>query len=140
MRYRPRTVIGSAALAILVAALLGCGGSNKNSRPTPGFNPTVVIGDSLSAGFQNGSLLDSQQPNGWASLVAKQAGFKLVLPLIAPPGAPAVLQLVSLGPPPVTKQASGISPGRDNPTAQPYDIAVPGHNLVDVINRTPVLT
>lgn len=141
MCYRRRTVLVSAALAVLVAALLGCGssGSNKNTSATPGFNTTVVIGDSLSAGFQNGSLLDSQQPNGWASLLAKQAGFKLVLPLIAPPGAPAVLQLVSLGPPPVTQQASGISSGRDNPTAQPYDIAVPGHNLVDVINRTPVL-
>jgi lysophospholipase L1-like esterase len=61
------------------------------------------------------------------------------LPLIAPPGAPAVLQLVSLGPPPVTKQAPGISPGRDNPSQQPYDVAVPGHSLDDIINRVPVL-
>jgi lysophospholipase L1-like esterase len=134
-------LLASAALAATVAAVIGCGSSNSgaNSSSTPGFETTVVIGDSLSAGFQNGSLLDSQQPNGWASLVAKQAGFKLVLPLIAPPGAPAVLQLVSLGPPPVTQQASGTSPGRDNPTQQPYDIAVPGHTLDDVINRTPVL-
>jgi phospholipase/lecithinase/hemolysin len=141
MPYSRPSLLVSALLAIIVAAVLGCGSgsSSKNSGVTPGFATTVVIGDSLSAGFQNGSLLDSQQPNGWASLIAKQAGFKLVLPLIAPPGAPAVLQLVSLGPPPVTRQSSGTSPGRDNPTAQPYDIAVPGHSLDDVINRVPVL-
>jgi len=141
MRCHPRVLLASAALASCVAAVIGCGSSKSsaNSSSTPGFGTTVVIGDSLSAGFQNGSLLDSQQPNGWASLVAKQAGFQLVLPLVGPPGAPAVLQLVSLGPPPVTQQATGTSPGRDNPTQQPYDIAVPGHLLNDVINRTPIL-
>lgn len=139
MPCHPRSVFSFAALAVSAAVVIGCGSSNKNTSSTPGFATTVVIGDSLSAGFQNGSLLDSQQPNGWASLVATQARFKLTLPLIASPGAPAVLQLVSLGPPPVTKQASGTSPGRDNPTVQPYDIAVPGHNLTDVINRTPIL-
>lgn len=141
MPCHPRVLLASATLAASVAAVIGCGSSNSSAKSssTPGFGTTVVIGDSLSAGFQNGSLLDSQQPNGWASLVAKQAGFQLVLPLIAPPGAPAVLQLVSLGPPPVIKQASGTSPGRDNPTQQPYDLAVPGHNLSDIISRTPIL-
>jgi len=140
MPCNSRLLFASAALAISLAAAIGCGSSNnKNTSATPGFATTVVIGDSLSAGFQNGSLLDTQQPNGWASLLAKQAGFQLTLPLIAPPGAPAVLQLVSVGPPPVTKQAAGTSSGRDNPTQQPYDLAVPGQNLVDVIDRVPVL-
>lgn len=101
------------------------------------FTTTVFIGDSLTAGFQNGSLLDTQQPNGYANLIAKQAGFQLVLPLIAPPGAPAVLQLVSIGPPPVIQQESGITTGRDNPTVQATDLAVPGHMLTDLINREP---
>ena len=139
MSCHPRLVLASAALSLSVAVVIGCGSNKKNTSSTPGFETTIVIGDSLSAGVQNGSLLDSQQPNGWASLIAKQAGFNLPLPLIAPPGAPAVLQLVSLGPPPVTMQASGTSPGRDNPTVQPYDLAVPGQNLTDVINRTPIL-
>jgi lysophospholipase L1-like esterase len=141
MRLPRNLLIASAALAVVVAGVLGCGSSSSSSSnsATPGFESTVVIGDSLSAGFQNGSLLDSQQPNGWASLVAKQAGFNLVLPLIATPGAPSVLQLVSLGPPPVLEPASGTSMGRDNPLAQPYDLAVPGHTLNDLINTTPVL-
>jgi lysophospholipase L1-like esterase len=72
-------------------------------------------------------------------LVAKQANFSLALPLIASPGVPAVLELVSLGPPPVIQQAFGISIGRSNPVTQPYDLAVPGHLLNDVINTAPVL-
>jgi hypothetical protein len=132
------------ALAVSVG-LAGCElynrltGTGGGTSSTPGFGTTVVIGDSLSAGFMNGSLLDSQQPNGWASLVAKQANFSLALPLIASPGVPAVLQLVSLGPPPLIQQEGGISIGRDDPLKQPYDLAVPGHLLHDVINTGPVL-
>jgi|CZKL01.1.fsa_nt_gi lysophospholipase L1-like esterase len=132
------------ALITFVACPVGCGffDSSKSTTPTatpPNFTATVVIGDSLSAGFQNGSLLDTQQPNGWASLVAKRIGFTLTLPLIAPPGAPAVLELTSLGPPPVITQSSGTSTGRDNSTIQPNDLAVPGHQLNDVINYAPPL-
>jgi lysophospholipase L1-like esterase len=145
LKKRIRAVALALCVAAALAGLAGCElyntltGTGDTSSSTPGFATTVVIGDSLSAGFQNGSLLDSQQPNGWASLVAKQANFSLALPLIASPGVPAVLELFSLGPPPVIQQASGISIGRDDPLTQPYDLAVPGHLLNDVINTAPVL-
>ncbi len=145
LKKQLRAVSVALCAAAAFAGLAGCGlydsltGTGGGTSSTPGFATTVVIGDSLSAGYQNGSLLDSQQPNGWASLVAKQAGFSLALPLIASPGVPAVLELESLGPPPVIQQASGISIGRTNPVTQPYDLAVPGHLLNDVINTGPVL-
>jgi lysophospholipase L1-like esterase len=145
LKRRIRAVSAVLCALAVSAGLAGCElynqltGTGGTTSSTPGFTTTVVIGDSLSAGFQNGSLLDSQQPNGWASLVAKQANFSLALPLIASPGAPAVLELVSLGPPPVIQQAGGISIGRDDPLTQPYDLAVPGHLLNDVINTAPVL-
>lgn len=140
-----RRLLAFALSSSLLVAPIGCGlFSSNNSRGgggsgAPSFSNTIVIGDSLSAGFQNGSLLDSQQPNGWASLVAKQANFNLVLPLIAAPGTPAVLELTSVDPPPLIKQASGISTGRDNPSVQPTDLAVPGHKLNDLINAAPTL-
>lgn len=147
MTHSDRSLLSAGVAGFLCLALSGCGlfssnsGSNNSGGggPTgpPSFATTVVIGDSLSAGFQNGSLLDTQQPNGWASLVATQAKFNLVLPLIAPPGTPAVLQLVSVGPPPVIQQASGTSTGRDDTSVQPTDLAVPGHLLHDVINYAP---
>lgn len=142
MTHKSRLLALSFFICLLISSLIGCGTSRNESGGSTASNPpsfatTVVIGDSLSAGFQNGSLLDSQQPHGWASLVAIQANFHLTLPLIAPPGAPAVLQLVSLGPPPVITQVSGVTSGRDNPEVQPTDLAVPGHLLGDLINRTP---
>ncbi len=102
------------------------------------FSRVVVLGDSISAGFQNGSLMDRQQPNGWASLVAAQAGFKLTLPLIGAPGFPAVYQLVGSTFPPVVQQEPGSTAGRDNPLAQINDFAVPGYNLYQLLNAAPV--
>src|SRR5262245_33892865 len=52
----------------------------------------VVVGDSLSAGFQNDSLHELQQPHGYAKLIAESAGVDLVLPLIGAPGFPNVLE------------------------------------------------
>jgi phospholipase/lecithinase/hemolysin len=147
-RYRP------AAATLLLTLLTGCGGSTTTppvTAPTPAptpaptaaanpFTNVVFIGDSLSAGFQNGSLLDTQQPHGFASLIAQQANFPITLPLIAPPGYPAVYQLISAGFPPNIQQEPGTTTGRDNPTIQPSDLAVPGHLLHDLINTAPLAT
>jgi lysophospholipase L1-like esterase len=103
------------------------------------FSKVVFAGDSLSAGFQSGSLLDSQQPNGWNVLFAKQVGASVSQPLIAYPGAPAVLQLTALTPLPVVTSVAGTSSGRDNPTIQPTDIAVPGAFLSDLLYTQPLL-
>ena len=138
---RPRFACTPVALALVL--LSGCGGSSstptKPPSPPPSnpFASVVFIGDSLTAGFENGSLLDTQQPNGYASLVAQQAKFSITLPLIAPPGLPGVLKLISAGFPPDIEQTSGISTGRDNPSEQPTDLAVPGHKLHDLINAAP---
>ena len=99
----------------------------------------VVVGDSLSAGFQNGSLIETAQVNGYAALVAAQAGVSLPLPLIASPGFPNVLTLVSPGPPPVIAPAPGASTGRVNPLQQPFNLAVPGHKVQDALTTRPNL-
>lgn len=136
---------------VLIASLMllvfsGCGDqisppvlSGSPSQNAGNFSNVVFVGDSLTAGFQNGSLLDTQQPNGYASLIAQQANFSIALPLIAPPGAPAVLQLDSLGPPPVITPVSGTTTGRDDLKLQATDVAVPGHTLYDLINTQPSL-
>jgi lysophospholipase L1-like esterase len=99
----------------------------------------VVVGDSLSAGFQSGSLIESAQVNGYAALLAEQAGVQLPLPLIAAPGVPNVLTLVSPGPPPVIAPAPGVSPGRVDPFLQPFNLAVPGHRVQDALTARPNL-
>src|SRR5260370_27128612 len=96
----------------------------------------VVVGDSLSAGFQNGSLLDSQQVHGYANLIAQQAETNLPLPLISFPGVPNVLEF-NPTPPPKIVRATGPLGNRENPLVQVFDLAVPGANLHDVLFTRP---
>ncbi len=115
---------------------------SKDSPPTVRF---VVVGDSISAGVQNFSLLDTQQPHGYASVIARQAGWPLILPLVPYPGAPNKLHLVSLGPPIEVEPVSGSLPAppvppRDNPDKQPTNIAVPGLTVSSALTMRPSLT
>jgi lysophospholipase L1-like esterase len=135
-------------LPVFAAAVLLSGCSDKITSPTltgspsanaGNFSNVVFVGDSLSAGFQSGTLMDSFQPNGWNVLLATQAGFKIEQPLIAYPGVPAALQLTAITPTPVVSSVAGTSPGRDNLTIQPTDIAVPGATLYDLLYTQPLL-
>jgi lysophospholipase L1-like esterase len=67
----------------------------------------VVVGDSLSAGVQNGTLTERYQRSGYASLLAAQAGVDLPLPPLA-----------------------GGGPTAGAPT-QPRNLAVSGARLAD---------
>ncbi len=151
MKMNTRSVLLFSSLTAVVGlSLLGCNGSgatateqmqaNKTlqAQNAGNFSNTIFLGDSLTAGFQSGSLLDTTQVHGWAPVLAAQAGFGIVQPLIAYPGAPNVLQLESLGPPPVITSAPGTTSGRDNFATQPTDLAVPGALLNDVMNTVPL--
>src|ERR1700680_4370673 len=91
MHMNEASLLRRCAIILTLLALVGCGGRSATQLQTQGqknagnFSNTVFIGDSLTAGYQSGSLLDSQQVNGWAPLVAKQAGFNIIQPLIAYP-------------------------------------------------------
>lgn len=138
--------IVTALTAVALLSMSSCGGSSAPSSGAgtttmpiaPGnFSTTVFVGDSLTAGFQSGSLLDTAEVHGWAPLVAAQAGFNIVQALIAAPGAPATLILKSVNPLSIVT-ASGITTGRDNPSSQVTDLAVPGATLNDTLSTVPV--
>lgn len=101
----------------------------------------VVVGDSISAGVQNISLLGTQQPNGYASLVAAQAGVPLILPLIAYPGLPNVLELTFNGSLDFIQAVPGPPPAkpRVNPNVQPTNLAVPGFSVAAALAPPSVL-
>lgn len=134
MKLTTFATVLSALFCFLVPQL-----ANAQNGPKADFSRLVVVGDSLSAGFQNFSLLDTQQPHGYASLVAQQAGTSLTLPLVPYPGVPNVMTLVSLGPPPVIGPVSGTVPAipRDNPSQQPTNLAVPGVTISQVLTQKP---
>ena len=108
-----------------------------NAAPKADLSKLVVVGDSLSAGFQNGSLLGSQQVHGYAAVLADRARVALPLPLIAEPGIPNALYLVSPGPPPDYRNTAGPLWGRVDYSLQPMDLAVPGHAVRDALNTRP---
>jgi lysophospholipase L1-like esterase len=146
MKMNTRSV--SLLSSLLAIALAGCSSGSSNplapiqaaqAKNAGNFSNTVFLGDSLTAGYQSGSLLDTQQVHGWAPVLATQANFSIVQPLIAYPGAPNVLKLVSVGPPPVITTATGTTTGRDNFATQVTDLAVPGALLNDVMNTVPLI-
>lgn len=93
----------------------------------------VVVGDSLSAGFQNFSLYHlppSGQTAGFASLVATQAKLDLTLPLISYPGIPPALRLIPGG----IIREQGIGQ-RENPQTRATNLSVPGFSMSDAISH-----
>jgi lysophospholipase L1-like esterase len=131
--------------------LISCGESSLNSnsfgspeveRPNPtavanaqNFSSVVFLGDSLTAGAQNGSLLDTQQVHGYAALIAQQTNTPITQPLLAAPGVPNVMQL-SLDPLGIVVE-HGQSQGRDNPGQMLTNFAVPGATLADIAFNNP---
>jgi len=100
----------------------------------------IFVGDSLSAGFQNFSLFDSDsmpdvpvggQKHGFAALIARQAGIEINLPLISVPGIPPMLMISSTG---QITRVTGIGT-RENPAIQTLDLSVPGYSLKDALAR-----
>ncbi len=81
--------------------------------------------------------MESQQTNGIAAWIARQARIQLPLPLIAEPGIPNVLTLVSAGPPPEIVPAPGSSTGRVDILTQTLNLAVPGHRVIDALEKRP---
>jgi hypothetical protein len=110
--------------------------TSVNARPVP--QQFVVVGDSLSAGVQNFSLLDVQQPNGYASVIAKQAGWQLCLPLVPFPGVPNKLEMQPNG---SIAPVDGTLPfpPRDQPNVQANNIAVPGLTVASALTLRPSL-
>lgn len=140
-------------LQLILAAvfLFGTGMCEESFALSGGKRPAdlsrlVIVGDSLSAGVQNFSLHEDFQPNSYAALIARQAGAELPLPLIARPGVPQPMTLVSPGPPPVVVQPfgipcllpdTGVFTCRRDPFSQPYNISVPNLKIDEVLNYRP---
>jgi lysophospholipase L1-like esterase len=92
--YRVRFLASLLALALLApAAALAV------NTGTADFTNYVSAGDSLTAGFMSGSLVDVSQRNSYPALIAAQAGVAdFEQPLVSFPGIPNILTLQGLLP------------------------------------------
>ena len=93
----------------------------------------VVVGDSLSAGYQNSQLIETSQIHGYANVIATQAGVDLNLPLLPAPGFPQIV----LGPYPAPIGLSLV--GRRN-NDQTLDVAIPGFTVGALVAFQPFCT
>lgn len=133
--FRMKTLVSALALALVLPAA----GAAQPDTGQANFTRYVAIGDSLTAGFQSGSLYRASQINSYPALLYRQAtgqttGFEQ--PLVSDPGIPGRLVLRSLSPLSITP-----SDGQGNPTnltlQRPYNnMAVPGSRVRDVLVTT----
>ncbi len=120
--------VGGIVYKLISLLALACA-AGQGAQP---FSRIVVVGDSLSAGFQNFSLFDSSfggQSKGYSALVAKQAGATLVQPLISYPGIPPALSVNSMGQ--ITRATTFGA--REHPEQQAYNLSVPGFTVADAL-------
>jgi len=125
------------AFIALAAAFLGAAAVRADAQTN--FTTYVSVGDSLAAGFESGSLVETHQNRSAPALIARQAGVQgFQQPLVSEPGIPVELTLVSLVPVPVIapKAATAGAP-KNLALARPYNnLAVPGATSVDALTRT----
>ncbi len=127
------------AIGAAVVFAAGCQSDNvitppKNSVNTGLFKSYVALGNSISAGYQSGGILDSTQRESFAFLLAGAAGTRYAYPSLVPPGCP----------PPIVNFQTGARLGSGstasscsfrNPssvTATLNNVAVPGAAVVDL--------
>src|SRR2546428_8579408 len=103
------------------------------------FISYIAIGDSLTAGFISGSLNEKGQSAAYPVLLPAQRRTFMSLPLVASPGIPNEIELVSATFPPVIRLKPGVSAGRTFPLLMPTNLAVPGHTADDALRRRPKL-
>jgi lysophospholipase L1-like esterase len=120
--------------ALVLALLLG---ASSLARAQARFDVYVALGDSLTAGFSSGSLVETHQRNSYPALIARVAGTQsFQQPTVSEPGIPPELELVRLSPS-VVVLPKASSPGAPTNLSlpQPYNnLGVPGADLQDLLS------
>jgi lysophospholipase L1-like esterase len=122
---------------VLTLALIACAGSAL--AQTASLSNYVALGDSLTAGVVNSTVVETHQRNSYPALIALQAGLNLFAqPTVTEPGIPPELQLVALLPATVIGPKSP-SAGTPNNLGlpRPYNnLGIPTSNTPDYVSRT----
>lgn len=97
------------------------------------FSSYVALGNSLTSGYQNGTLYQSAQEYAYPNLIAKQVGTTFEMPLISDPGLGGRLEIANLDPFTLYINSSSGSPINSN-YPKPYNnLGVPGALTYDIV-------
>ena len=133
-------------VAVLLTSifLMSCEDRSDLTAPNPptpnlgavNFTNFVTIGNSLTAGYQSGSLFESAQMYAFGNLIAQQVGTSYAQPIIADPGIKGRIEIKSLSPFTLTyNQNAGAPTNLSYP--KPYNnLGIPGIVLADVLTAT----
>ncbi len=124
----------------------GCEDRTELTAPAPpntgsaSFERFVTIGNSLTAGYQSGSLYQTAQEYSFGNMIAKQVNATFAQALVADPGTTGRIEISSLEP--FATKINSVSGAPLNTTyAAPYNnLGVPGAMLYDVLNATSSTT
>ncbi len=108
------------------------------SAPNTGsadFTRFVSIGNSLTAGYQSGSLYESSQVYSYGKIIADQVGVSYEQPIVSEPGIPGKLELHDLSPTIIANP--GLGSPKNLEYAAPYNnLGVPGAIIFDLTDET----
>src|SRR5215218_6055645 len=138
--HRLNTLAGALTLALL---MVGGAAFAQVNTGAANFATYVAFGDSLTAGYSNGSINERFQRNSYPALIYRQATGKTTgfeQPLVSAPGLPGALRLTGLFP-----TVLSPTPGSGQPLnlnlPRPYNnMAVPGASLHDLLTKTTSAT
>ena len=122
-------------IVLTLAALLGA----LPASAQVDFTRYVALGDSLTAGYVSGGLVQYYQEHSYPAYLAQQAGAPVFeMPIVTEPGFPPLLELKALVPSPVILPIPGAPGMPINATLPvPYNnLGVPGADLYDLLFTT----
>jgi lysophospholipase L1-like esterase len=124
-----------ALIVLTLAALLGA----VPATAQVDFTRYVAVGDSLTAGYVSGGLVQYYQDRSYPALLAQQAGAPVFeMPTVSEPGLAPLLELLALVPAPVIQRKPG-APGLPTNVEYPApynNLGVPGANVYDLVMTT----
>jgi len=143
-----KKLIVIAGIILTSILLMSCEDRSELTAPTPptpnlgavNFTNFVTIGNSLTSGYQSGSLYESSQMYAFGNLIAQQVGTSYAMPTISDPGTTGRIEIKSLSPFTLTYNTSAGSPTKTT-YSKPYNnLGIPGIVLADVMNSTSTAT
>jgi lysophospholipase L1-like esterase len=128
-------------LTFVALTIIGCDEFNRLNSPeidlgSADFTRFVCIGNSLTAGYQSGSLYKSSQLNCYGNLIANVIGTNFEQPLYSDPGTGGRLEVESLAPFTLYTNTDQGSPINLNYPAPYNNLGIPGALLYDVLSAT----
>ncbi len=127
---------------LLLAALLiaGCNDFNEIDAPiknstsgTANFSRFVSIGNSITAGYQSGTIYQSGQMYCYGNLIAQRVGTPYEIPYVSDPGLGGRMEIQSLSPFTIYYNQSSGSLLNSNYPAPYNNLGIPGALLYDVL-------